>query len=134
MEPAMRHLRFYDGKLMIEVPPTRDTPWRVAPDGRGGLRRIEQAKTFQRASVVLGLPRSIALSSPPPRTRSRPRLTPRPRAARVQVGAAAASRDDGGRGGGGDGSGGDGGSDDGGGSDSPPPPPRSITLFAGDAS
>ena len=108
----MRHLRFYDGKLMIEVSPTRDTPWRVAPGGRGGLRRIEQAKTFQRASVALGLPRSIALPSLPPRARSRPRLTPRPRAARARVVVASGrdgngERDDGSGSGDGNGGGGE---------------------------
>src|SRR5262249_41895396 len=110
-------VKFIEGHLYISVPPTRDTPWRLGPDGRGGWRRIDQARTFKRATVVLAPPRSGARRPPVPRPIVH--AMPRPREGGARMVAASGRDGDGARDNGSGDSDGDGGGD----GDGPSPTP-----------
>src|SRR5215831_4925047 len=108
----MATIKIFDGKVYVEVPPDRDTPPRVKPDGKGGWRRVGWARNYKLASHVWGL-RSAAPALPSqPHTSPMRARTPRPREHR-----AAPRRDSGARA--------DSSGDDGGGSSDPPPHPKS---------
>jgi hypothetical protein len=108
---------FREGRLYVEVPPDRDTPPRLKPDGRGGWRRVGWAGNFKLASYVWGL-RSFA----PARSLSVPRTSPtRARAPRPRCHSVARRNGD-------DSSEDDGGGDGDGGGE--PPGPRSHGVCA----
>jgi hypothetical protein len=115
-------VKIFDGKVYVEVPPDRDTPYRLKPIN-GRLSRVGRARNYKLASHVWGL-RSAAPALPSqPRTSPMRARAPRPRQHRgVARGRDGGARDDGSAS-----------ADDGGGGSADPPPrseggPRAAVI------